>query len=114
MENINRMIAGAIDNYYKVLSKTGHVEDYKVENLIALNAINFMLENFSLYLTHKDMRDIAHALYCISGNCLIDFPVQLSEDSLFHEVDRVVNLRKSEDEIIRISENNIFRVQDVG
>lgn len=112
MDELNTLIAESLDKYFKVLKRNGYKSYGDVFGLIALCAIHQILDAYSDFLTEEDMRYINHAMYCLSGNCLIDFPSYLSEDTIFHKdlIERV--LRISEVEFFKNSEDSIYRIKE--
>lgn len=112
MDELNTLLAESLDKYFKVLKKEGYKSYGDVYNLIALCAIHQIIYAYGDFLTEEDMRYISKAMYCIGGNCLIDFPSYLSEDTIFHK-DRIERiLRSSEIDFIRTSEDSIYRIKE--
>lgn len=110
MDELNTLLSNSLDNYFRVLSKKGFIGQAKVNNIIALCAITHLLDKYGEFITEDDIRTISNALYCISGNCLIDFPTYLSEDSIFHEIKGEIAARLTQDTTTRNSEDGLFRI----
>lgn len=111
MENINFLLSTALDKYFTILKSTGYVNKQNVDNLIVLSGISYILSNFQDYITEEHIRNISRALLCISGNCLIDYNIELSEESLIKEIKQNLAARISEDEIFRFSTENVLRIK---
>lgn len=111
MEELKNLAAHSLDKYFNILRKLGNVDNADVDNLIALLAINNMLEKFSDHLTDDDLKSMVKAIYCISGNCLIDFPKTSLSASLFNDIKIELEARISENNIIRFSTEDIIRIK---
>lgn len=109
MEELNTLAVESLDKYFKVLVRKGYKNNNDVCGLIVLRAISQILSVYNDYITEDDMRSISNALYCIGGNCLINFPTYLSEDTIFHEIKDSLVTRATQDIIPRKTEDGIFR-----
>lgn len=112
MDNLNNIKANALDRYFQVLSKRGSTNKDIVCNIVALCAICHIFDNFAECITEDDLRTISSIMCCIGGTCLIDCLSEISESSLFNELTNIMTLRISEDNIVRKSENEIFRIKE--
>lgn len=110
MENLNITLEHSLEKYFKVLSKIGYVSPKDVYNLLSLVIVTKLLKKYSVYVTDEDLRSMSMAIACISGSCLIEAPTIFSEDSIFHEVKRMLGIRITQDSTIRTTEDEIFRI----
>ena len=110
MENLNITLEHSLEKYFKVLSKIGYVSPKDVYNLLSLVIVTKLLKKYSVYVTDEDLRSMSMVLACISGSCLIEVPTIFSEDSIFHEVKRMLGIRITQDSTIRTTEDEIFRI----
>ena len=111
MENLNITLEHSLEKYFKVLSKIGYVSPKDVYNLLSLVIVTKLLKKYSVYVTDEDLRSMSMALACISGSCLIASPTVFSEDSIFHEVKRILGVRISQESTTRKTEDGIFRIE---
>ena len=111
MENLNITLEHSLEKYFKVLSKIGYVSPKDVYNLLSLVIVTELLERYSEYITEEDLRSMSMAIACISGSCLIAAPTVFSEDSIFHEVKRILGVRISQESTTRKTEDGIFRIE---
>lgn len=113
MDEVSILWSESLIKYFQVITKTGYKNYKDVYKLIALSAINYIINEYGDYTmeysSDEDLRALHNALYCISGNCLIDYPRYLSEDTIFHKIDREKIFRTTEKEITRVSEDSLFR-----
>ena len=113
MDNITAISSEAFERYFNTLSKLGYKSYSNVDKLLVLSVIEDILSGeLSFFVTEEDYRSITNALYCIIGNnCLIDLPSYDTWDSIIHENKNSVSYRLTEENIVRISENDIFRIE---
>lgn len=113
MDNITTISSEAFERYFNTLSKLGYKSYSNVDKLLVLSVIEDILSGeLSFFVTEEDYRSIINALYCIIGNnCLIDLPSYDTWDSIIHENKNSVSYRLTEENIVRISENDIFRIE---
>lgn len=111
MEDLNIILEHSLEKYFKVLKRTGYKSSKDVYNLLSLVIITELLDKYSEYITEEDLRSISMALSCISGSCLIAAPTISLEDSIFHEVKRVLGVRISQESTTRKTEDGIFRIE---
>lgn len=88
MQNFNSLIASSLDKYFESLKFTGFQSDAKVNSLLTLLGINYLISNFAEFITEEDQIAINNLLSCITGTCLIDYPEFESQNSLFEQVYR--------------------------
>lgn len=110
MEDLNIILEHSLEKYFKVLSKTGYKSFKDVYKLLSLVIVTKLIEKYSEYITEEDLRSMSMAIACISGSCLIEAPTIFSEDSIFHEVKRILGIRITQDSMIRTTEDKIFRI----
>ena len=113
MDNITAISSEAFERYFNTLSKLGYKSYSDVDKLLVLSIIEDILSGeLSFFVTEEDYRSITNALYCIMGNnCLIDLPSYDSWDSIIHENKNSVTYRLTEGDILRITEDSIFRIE---
>lgn len=113
MDNITAISSEAFERYFNTLSKLGYKSYSNVDKLLVLSVIEDILSGeLSFFVTEEDYRSITNALYCIIGNnCLIDLPSYDTWDSIIHENKNSVSYRLTEENIVRISENDMFRIE---
>lgn len=111
MEEFDLMLVQALEKYFKVLSKKGSVDKSNTYKLIAVCAIIHILENFPEIFIEDDIREAVKALYYMAGSCLIDFPVNLTEDSMIHKYINSYVLRIAEDNSLRSTKDIAFRIK---
>lgn len=115
MEEFNTLISNSLNKYFQVLARTGYKSYGDVYGLVVLCMINHILNNYSEYITEEDIQAIDRVVYCVGGTCLVDYPVHLSEDSIFHENRNKKNFRMVQDcKKLRLTEDNIIRGIDKG
>ena len=110
MEEINNVVAKSLDRYFQLLSHTGYVRPIQVDNLLVLSAIQYLVNNFGLFITDEDLQSMVNVLYCIGGDCIIQLPNVPSDNSLFHNIKRETTIRLTEKGSTRTSEDNLFRI----
>lgn len=101
MEEVNSVLSNALDTYFTTLSKTGYQNNTVVNSLVALSAINFIINNFSQYLESDDIRAIQQALNCLGDQCIIGMIGNGKSLSLFHSNLLAFKLRITEGREIR-------------
>ena len=112
MHEIDNVSYDAIYRYFNALSKFGYKSYGDVEKLIALLTLDEMLHVFNEYIDEDDFRAIINAIYCLSGTtCLIDFPSYVNDDTLFHKTKINYIARITEDNILRVDETNMIRIE---
>ena len=113
MDNITAISSEAFARYFNTLSKLGYKSYSDVDKLLVLSIIEDILSGeLSFFVTEEDYRSITNALYCIMGNnCLIDLPSYDTCDSTIHENKNRGSYRLTEGDILRITEDSIFRIE---
>ncbi len=112
MDEITNLSYNAIVKYFTSLAQFGYRSYDDVNKLIALISLNDMLDVFSDYINEESFKSIINAIYCLSGTtCLIDFPSYINNDTLKHQTKINYIARLAQDNILRISESNIIRVE---
>ena len=112
MDNITAISSEAFERYFNTLSKLGYKSYSDVDKLLVLSIIEDILSGeLSFFVTEEDYRSITNAVYCIIGNnCLIDLPSYDTWDSAIHENKNRGSYRLTEGDILRITEDSIFRI----
>ena len=113
MDNITAISSEAFERYFNTLSKLGYKSYSDVDKLLVLSIIEDILSGeLSFFVTEEDYRSITNAIYCIMGNnCLIDLPSYDTWDSIIHENKNRGSYRLTEGDILRITEDSIFRIE---
>jgi len=113
MDNITAISSEAFERYFNTLSKLGYKSYSDVDKLLVLSIIEDILSGeLSFFVTEEDYRSITNAIYCIMGNnCLIDLPSYDTWDSAIHENKNRGSYRLTEGDILRITEDSIFRIE---
>lgn len=111
MEDLNIILEHSLEKYFKVLARTGYKNPKDMYNLLSLVIVTKLLEKYSEHIIEEDLRSVSMALACISESCLISAPTVFSEDSIFHEVKRILEVRVSQDSTTRKTEDGIFRIE---
>ena len=113
MDNITAISSDAFERYFNTLSKLGYKSYSDVDKLLVLSIIEDILSGeLSFFVTEEDYRSITNAIYCIMGNnCLIDLPSYDTWDSAIHENKNRGSYRLTEGDILRITEDSIFRIE---
>lgn len=110
MDNLLKISTESIIRYFKTLSIFGYKSYNEVYKLIALLSIEDFLNIFDFYITEDDLRDICKAVSCLYGStCLIDFIKCNIEDSISHDILYDFNIRDTEDNNSRITEQEVLR-----
>ena len=113
MDNITAISSEAFERYFNTLSKLGYKSYSDVNKLLILSIIEDILSGeLSFFVTEEDYRSITNAIYCIMGNnCLIDLPSYDTWDSAIHENKNRGSYRLTEGDVLRITEDSIFRIE---
>ena len=113
MDNIIAISSEAFERYFNTLSKLGYKSYSDVNKLLVLSIIEDILSGeLSFFVTEEDYRSITNALYCIMGNnCLIDLPSYDTWDSTIQENKNMGSYRLTEGDVLRITEDSIFRIE---
>lgn len=113
MDNITAISSEAFERYFNTLSKLGYKSYSDVDKLLVLSIIEDILSGeLSFFVTEEDYRSITNAIYCIMGNnCLIDLPSYDTWDSAIHENKNRGSYRLTEGDVLRITEDSIFRIE---
>ena len=113
MDNITTISSEAFERYFNTLSKLGYKSYSDVDKLLVLSIIEDILSGeLSFFVTEEDYRSITNVLYCIMGNnCLIDLPSYDTWDSAIHENKNRGSYRLTEGDVLRITEDSIFRIE---
>ena len=113
MDNITAISSEAFERYFNTLSKLGYKSYSDVNKLLVLSIIEDILSGeLSFFVTEEDYRSITNAIYCIMGNnCLIDLPSYDTWDSAIHENKNRGSYRLTEGDVLRITEDSIFRIE---
>lgn len=112
MDEMTDISYDAVVRYFTSLAQFGYRSYGDVNKLLALLALDDVLNVFSEYIDEKDLRSIVNAIYCLSGTtCLIDFPSYVNDDTLFHKTKINYITRITEDNILRVDETNVIRIE---
>ena len=111
MEELINVKDSSLEKYFKLLTHTGVTGGDIQDNMLALIAIEDILNRFGEFITDQDLRKLNKLLQCISNNCLIDYQESIGGDTLYHPMNRNLEVRISEDNILRGSEDGILRIK---
>lgn len=111
METIDEITHSAIERYYNYLDNVGYISNEDTFRVLLLSYINHLVQDFFMYITEQDINTIYRVLNCLSKSCLIDPPdfsqvASILKDSNYGSQRE---LRVSENDIQRISEDDILR-----
>ena len=99
------------NNYFNVLKNIGYKKNSDSNKLLILGFIEDLLTGpYRIYITDEDYKYIEAALNCLFGSSrLISFPRYPNDDTLYHESNRLIIPKDTEDSNIRIvaDEDNI-------
>lgn len=102
----------SLDQYFKILERTGYLSPTSVNRLVAYNMIQeFFEEPLYYYLTEEDYQYLQKAVYCLYGkDCLIPYPT-ITENLvkpaiLFYNTDCRIS---QEDSRLRVTDDQIRR-----
>lgn len=109
MKELDNIVFKAIERYYDILKNFGYIKPSTTNDIIVLSYIRKVLYMFQEYITDNDFTEILKSLDCLSNNCIIDRLQYVSQDSLFKDYVQNTLFRITEDNIIRTSENGMFR-----
>lgn len=110
MREITDVAVKALQKYFTKLSYLGYIKDEDVKKILVLLLLEELLNQWYSFVTENDYRIISRSLYKLFGsNCIISFPDYIRYQTNLKTID-FENLRKSENNLIRLSEMNIFRI----
>ena len=109
MREIIDVAIKALQKYFCTLSYLGYVNDESVKKLLVLLFLEELLSQWNPFVTENDYRIISKSLYKLFGNdCIIEFPDYIKYQTNLKTDSE--NLRKSENDLLRLSQMDIFRV----
>lgn len=74
MENLDNLASQALERYFKVVEKTGYVNERDTNKLMLLLFLQNIIDNYSYYITEEDYNLINRIIVCLySTSCLIPF-----------------------------------------
>lgn len=113
MDAITKISFEAIKRYFHTLSIFGYKSYGDVNRMLLLLYIEEILTGeMAFYVSEDDLRIISGALNCLYGSdCLIDYPCSPTDDNIMHIISNDLNIRITEDYIVRTSEDDIVRVK---
>jgi len=113
MDEILKISEKAIIKYFTYLSQLGYKKDNDVNILIVILYIEELLSGeLAYFITECDYNIIMRAIYNLTGNdCVIDFPIFKSNDTLFHSISKNLVIRSTENDIIRTTNDGTIRVK---
>lgn len=111
MDKLLNIAAQAIIRYFTSLFQFGYKKYSSVDKIITFFFIEEMFTGeFSQFITEEDYKTIVDALYCLVGSdCLIDFPMFATQDSLEHPTLTRLTLRVTQDSILRGTQDALLR-----
>ena len=109
MREIIDVAIKALQKYFTTLSYLGYIKDEDVKKILVLLLLEELLNQWYPFVTENDYRIISKSLYKFGNDCIIEFPDYIRYQTNLKSTD-FENLRKSEDNLLRLSQMNIFRV----
>ena len=109
MREIIDVAVKALQKYFITLSYLGYIKDEDVKKILVLLLLEELLNQWYPFVTENDYRIISKSLYKFGNDCIIEFPDYIRYQTNLKSTD-FENLRKSEDNLLRLSQMNIFRV----
>lgn len=110
MKEINNLIANAIQKYFNKLFHLGYIKSKETDIMLLLLFIEELLNDDNYFITEEDYKIITTALNKLYGSsCIISFPSYNTYKVYLKEL-QFSNLRKSGNNLVRISETDIFRL----
>ena len=109
MREIIDVAVKALQKYFTTLSYLGYIKDEDVKKILVLLLLEELLNQWYPFVTENDYRIISKSLYKFGNDCIIEFPDYIRYQTNLKSTD-FENLRKSEDNLLRLSQMNIFRV----
>ena len=105
----------ALDSYFFHLKQTGYMRYDNVFKLLLLLHIRKMLSGeYEFEFDEKDYKLMSDTLECLYGTCLIPYDEYIKRLPFVGGMQFNGLLRKSEDEIIRDTEDESFRIIEPG
>lgn len=112
LDDLTKGVAQSFDNYMSLLGSIGYASQCAVNKLLVYSFIEEIFEKFSTYITEEDYNILAEALNCLYGTCMIPYPYFINDDATSDSTDFIpVEYRITEDKVMRITEDNLFRVK---
>lgn len=71
MDNLNKLVFEALDNYFKALSKLGYLNTNITKQLLLLLFLRDFLERFEGVITEEDCNKICAIITCLQENCCL-------------------------------------------
>ena len=111
MESIDLFVNRVISEYFKTLGIVGYLNDDETLKILILEFIQDLLsDKYYDFLDQDSYNIIINAVYNLScGSCIIDTPYLPTYDQLYQEIKSEFIPRKTENNYIRITENNSIR-----
>lgn len=110
MEQLLDILHRALNKYFNTLKATGYIKDDIVYKLIVLSFIDDLLEQPNLdIITEEVYTDLYNAIFCLTGNCIIDYPVKMDYDDFIYYYKKDDKIRVDNDFNSRITEDSNIR-----
>lgn len=105
----------ALESYFTHLKQAGYMKNDNVFRLIVLLYIRKILSGeYNFEFEEKDYKLMSDTLECLYGTCLIPYEEYLRKLPFVGGMEFKGLLRKSEDEIIRDTEDESYRIIEPG
>ena len=78
LNNYNNLVTESLNRYFKLLEYTGYVNNNQVYQLIMLDIIGDIFDNYKEYITDEDMQLFSSLLPCLTNNCLIPNDIKIT------------------------------------
>ena len=111
--DINELTLEAIQNYFKVLRRTGNIDTPQVNKLLLLSFIDELFQNYGWYSTAEEYTFLMNIVTCISKTtCIVPYNKTAMHIDPINNYLEDTPIRVSEDSIIRLSHNDVLRLSN--
>lgn len=113
MEQLTEILHKALQRYFHNLENLGYIKDSTVDDILVLEFIEEIFENYYIdFITEDVYRILSNVYYCLAKrNCLIDYPQIPNYDEWIHTFNRDDMVRISSEDIVRMSESSQIRTE---
>lgn len=111
MDAVTNILYEALNRYFHTLSVLGYKSYNDVNKLLVLSFIEEILTGeMSYFISEDDLKILSNTLNYLQGStCLIDYKCHINKDNIIHPISNIL-IRYSEDDNMRISEDNLIKV----
>lgn len=113
MEQLTEILHKALQRYFHNLESLGYIKDSTVDDILVLEFIEEIFENYCIdFITEDIYRILSNVYYCLAKrNCLIDYPQIPNYDEWIHDFNKKDKIRISNENNIRMSESSQIRTE---